>query len=293
MIRVHTPLRISLFGGGSDYHDFFRIYGGSVLTTAISVYAVTTRSDDGIITQTCPLQGCGLGSSAALIVGRLQAQLPSLPTMELAKAAIAIEQKQHLCGWQDQIIAAFGGFRWIRFNRHDCKDGPITMDPPPFRLNVPANSKRLAALNDRLLLFDTSVRRSGVTQPTPDTMANHRRREWMRDTAIHHAGNLLPARLSDTDGLDDIGAALHDCWMMKREIGASSSAIDAIYERGRAAGAVGGKLCGNGGGGAMLFYVTPERRSDVLAALSDLKHVTFQFESRGSTVTSDLAALHF
>jgi D-glycero-alpha-D-manno-heptose-7-phosphate kinase len=66
--------------------------------------------------------------------------------------------------------------------------------------------------------------------------------------------------------------------------GVSSAYFDEIYERGRAAGAVGGKLLGAGGGGFFLFYVEPERRQAVLDALRDLRQLDFQLERQGTRI---------
>lgn len=38
MIITQTPLRISFLGGGTDFPDFFKKYGGCVVTTAIDKY---------------------------------------------------------------------------------------------------------------------------------------------------------------------------------------------------------------------------------------------------------------
>ena len=73
---------------------------------------------------------------------------------------------------------------------------------------------------------------------------------------------------------------------MKRQTGAkiSTDSIDALYERGIKAGALGGKLLGAGGGGFLLFYVTPDKQKDVIRAMSDLMHVPFAFENGGTRV---------
>jgi D-glycero-alpha-D-manno-heptose-7-phosphate kinase len=64
----------------------------------------------------------------------------------------------------------------------------------------------------------------------------------------------------------------------------SSSNIDEIYEAGRRAGALGGKLLGAGGGGFMLFYAKPELQPKIKKALKGLLHVPFYFEHIGSQV---------
>ena len=44
MIIVRTPLRISFFGGGTDFPEFFSENGGAVLGTAIDKYIYHTVS---------------------------------------------------------------------------------------------------------------------------------------------------------------------------------------------------------------------------------------------------------
>ena len=73
---------------------------------------------------------------------------------------------------------------------------------------------------------------------------------------------------------------LDESWRLKRRTGSkvSTTQIDALYEAGLRAGALGGKLLGAGGGGFLLFYVQEERRQAVKAALKDLLRVPFAFE---------------
>ena len=50
------------------------------------------------------------------------------------------------------------------------------------------------------------------------------------------------------------------------------------------AGALGGKLCGAGGGGFLLFVVEPECQDSVRAALSDLEEESVRHEGHGSQI---------
>jgi D-glycero-alpha-D-manno-heptose-7-phosphate kinase len=72
------------------------------------------------------------------------------------------------------------------------------------------------------------------------------------------------------------GQALHRGWELKRKLASniSNEQIDLSYDRAMAAGAEGGKLCGAGGGGFLMFVVRPENRERVREALSDLRHVS-------------------
>jgi D-glycero-alpha-D-manno-heptose-7-phosphate kinase len=58
--------------------------------------------------------------------------------------------------------------------------------------------------------------------------------------------------------------------------------VDDIYARARAAGALGGKLLGAGGGGFMLFFVSRERQEPVLKALEELLVVPIELERSGT-----------
>jgi D-glycero-alpha-D-manno-heptose-7-phosphate kinase len=91
--------------------------------------------------------------------------------------------------------------------------------------------------------------------------------------------------LQGTRNIADIGQMLHETWMLKRSLThkISNSIIDDIYNSARRLGAIGGKLLGAGGGGFILFFVSPEDRQHVEERLG-LLHVPFGFEFRGSHI---------
>jgi D-glycero-alpha-D-manno-heptose-7-phosphate kinase len=86
--------------------------------------------------------------------------------------------------------------------------------------------------------------------------------------------------------LDDIGRLLHEGWTLKRSLsdGVTTDAIDAIYEAGLSAGAVGGKLLGAGGGGFMLLFAEPARHNAIRKALGEFLDIPFQFENKGTHI---------
>ena len=85
--------------------------------------------------------------------------------------------------------------------------------------------------------------------------------------------------------LRELGELLHQSWRIKRELAdsVSNSQIDEIYEAGRDAGAIGGKLLGAGGGGFMVFLVEPEKREQVRERLKMI-HVNIGFDNDGSKI---------
>ena len=86
--------------------------------------------------------------------------------------------------------------------------------------------------------------------------------------------------------LRELGELLHEFWRIKRELAdsVSNNQIDEIYEAGRAAGAIGGKLLGAGGGGFMVFFVEPDKREQVRERLKNLIHVNVGFDNDGSKI---------
>ena len=86
--------------------------------------------------------------------------------------------------------------------------------------------------------------------------------------------------------LDDFGRLLDTTWQLKRGKSnvVATDEINALYEKGIKAGALGGKLLGAGGGGFLVFYVQPEYQAAVKEAMSDLLYIPFRFEEGGTRV---------
>lgn len=86
-----------------------------------------------------------------------------------------------------------------------------------------------------------------------------------------------------------MGELMHESWRLKRAMGShvSTPAIDAIYERGRQAGALGGKLLGAGGGGFVLFFVAPSDSQRFQAAMRPLLRVPIGLAAPGCRLIVD------
>jgi D-glycero-alpha-D-manno-heptose-7-phosphate kinase len=81
-----------------------------------------------------------------------------------------------------------------------------------------------------------------------------------------------------------IGELMHRNWELKRRSapGTSTDEIDALYDKARALGALGGKLLGAGGGGFFLLCAPEEARGPLRSALAEYREVPFRFAARGS-----------
>jgi len=86
--------------------------------------------------------------------------------------------------------------------------------------------------------------------------------------------------------VDEWGSEMDRAWKIKKTFagGVSNPEIDAMYDAAMNSGALGGKILGAGGGGFMLLYVPEEKQDTVRKALSNYRQVPFAFESAGSQI---------
>jgi D-glycero-alpha-D-manno-heptose-7-phosphate kinase len=323
MIITRTPLRISFFGGGTDYPVWFNENGGAVLSTAIDKYCYITcrrlppffdyRSRisyskvenvaDNEAIEHPSVKGClqflkiragveihhvadlpartGLGTSSAFTVGLLLGLYALQDRMRdkhtLAQDAIYVEQEllREAVGAQDQVIAAYGGFNRINFHRN----GTFDVNP------LLAPRARITELQDHMVLFFTGFARtaSEVAQTQiKETPKRHAELATMFQMVAEAEAIVAGANRQ----INEFGSLLHESWKLKKSLTdkISNTHIDEIYAAGIEAGAIGGKLLGAGGGGFMLFFVSPDRRKALIERLNKLLCVPFSFPARGSHV---------
>ena len=322
MIITRTPFRVSFAGGGSDLPSYYRRHGGAVVSTAISKYMYVTvnkRFDDTIrisytrteiVDRPDDLQhdivraalrkvgidrgveistiadipaGTGLGSSSTLTVGLLHAlhayaqRFAGAERLAEEACEIEIDTLGKPIGKQDQYAAAFGGMNYIRFNSDDS----VVIEP------IVCTSATRRHLKDCLLLFYT-----GLTRKSEQILSEQKTKTEKGDadnylsSLVELAEELRNALCHDEPAA--VGDILHRAWLVKREIvsGISDPQIDRWYEEARAAGAIGGKLLGAGGGGFLLLYCEPERQRALRGRMAEigLREVEFTFEGQGSRI---------
>jgi D-glycero-alpha-D-manno-heptose-7-phosphate kinase len=320
MIITQTPLRISLFGGGTDFPDYFLQEGGCVLTTAIDkyIYVVLKNRFDRKIrvsyTKTeivdsvdelqhelireslrasgidygveivtladIPSEGSGLGSSSTLTVGTILALTSFLgglgATPFLATLACSIERDilQKPIGYQDQYIAAYGGFQYLTFGT----DGSVKSTP------VSLGRDALWTLNDNLLLFYTGTLRKAESILAEQQASIPAHLLQLRE--LKQIAKYVYHEICSHNNMDIVGEFLHQSWEIKKRLSSNitNPTIDSIYETARLAGALGGKLCGAGGGGFLLLYVPYENQPAVRQALHPLQELPFNINAPGSKV---------
>ena len=321
MIITKTPFRMSFFGGGTDMEEYFREHSGAVLSTTFDKYCyVTVRhlprffdysselsysrmervtAVDDIqhpairnamkmldmhelrLTYEADLPArSGLGTSSSFAVGMLNAfhSLKGAYADKRRLADEAIYLERVLCaedgGWQDQIAASFGGFNRIDFSANGYAVRPLIISP-----------QRKETLNNNLMMFFTGFTRFSSEVQKANAAGKQDKWEQLKQMyqLVDQAERVLTDKNSD---LDEFGQLLDYTWKLKRQTGSavSTEEIDRLYAKGIAAGAIGGKLLGAGGGGFLVFYVPQEKQEMVRRAMSDLLYIPFRFENGGTQV---------
>jgi D-glycero-alpha-D-manno-heptose-7-phosphate kinase len=314
-------MRMSFVGGGSDLPAFYREEMGAVLSTSIDkyMYICVNKKFDGRIRISysrteevdqrkdidhplvrnamelvgidggveiasmadIPSKGSGLGSSSAYTVGVLNAlhtfQNQHVSKEQLAREAciVEIDRCGSPIGKQDQFAAAFGGMNLIQFS----SDESVSVDP------VVCPPSLLQRMEDSILVFFTGRTRSASEILSSQSVAMQMagRRALMRrmvELAFEMKKQL------EAGSLEHIGAMLDENWHLKAQLaaGITDSQIDDWYAKGKANGALGGKLLGAGNGGFIMFYAPMEMHTQITNALSMLELVKFRFDRTGTQI---------
>lgn len=319
MIITQTPLRISLFGGGTDFPDYYLNEGGCVLSTAIDKYIyviIKERFDDKIrvgytrtelvdhideldhdLVREClrktgidkrieistmgdiPSEGSGLGSSSTVTVGLLNAMYNYLGTPTDHETLARQACEIEIDTLGNPIGVQDQYIAAYGSQRFIHFRQSGTVDVENLRFDA----EQLRYLNQNLLLFFTNITRRSETI-LDEQVANITNRLEMlgklKELAFH-------ARTCLKDGeFDELGYLLDQSWAYKRQLASrvSNSIIDDLYSSAKKAGALGGKIAGAGGGGFLLLYCQPAKQDAVRAVLSSLPELSFRLECDGSKV---------
>jgi D-glycero-alpha-D-manno-heptose-7-phosphate kinase len=323
MVITCTPLRISFFGGGTDYPVWYRQHGGAVLATAINKCCYITcrrlppffeyhsrvsyskvenvRRNDAI--EHPSVRGClqFLGIEEGVEVHHV-ADLPartglgtsSAFTVGLLLGLHALQDrmrdkhalaKEAIHVEQELLQEAVGAQDQVSAAYGGFNRINFHSDDSIEVKRVLTAPERLAELEQHLALYFTGFARTASEIAQEQVRITPQREQELRAMLqlVDEAEGIVT---NPHRSLDDFGRLLHQGWQIKRSLTQkiTNANIDGIYEAGLSAGALGGKLLGAGGGGFMLFFVPPERRQALRERLKKLLCVPFSFSNRGSHV---------
>jgi len=319
LIIVQTPLRISFFGGGTDFRAFFMQEGGCVLSSAIDKYIFVTikkrfdsklrigytqtemvdevdqihhelireslritRIDRGVEITTMgdiPSEGSGLGSSSTVTVGALHAMYAYMGEMVSAERLA-----REACAIEIETLKKPIGIQ----DQYIAAYGGFRFfeffpDGTVSVERVRLSPETERALNSNFMLFFTGVSRdsSSVLREQVNNLKD-------RLSELREIKDMArEARCAiEKENFEALGVLLHQSWELKKRLAGtiSNERINEMYETARRAGAIGGKIAGAGGGGFLLLYVPFEHQNRVRMALHGLQELPFRLEADGTKV---------
>ena len=323
MIITRTPLRISFFGGGTDYPVWYREHGGSVLSVAINKYClITVRGLPPFFHFNYRIR-CYLNEEVeALEEIKHPSVRECLRFMKITRGVEIVHSadlpsRSGLGSSSSFTVGLLNALYTLMYKmptKRELALNAIHIEQNLIQENVGSQDqtvaafgglnridfgcpqhilvrpvilppKKLSSLCDHLLLFYT-----GFSRTASDVAAEQIKRTLDKKAELRKMVELLEEAmqvlLAESASLDDFGRLLHEQWLIKRSITEliSSQRIDEIYATGLKAGALGGKLLGAGGGGFILFFVRPEHHAKVRESLKSLLHVPFSFDYVGSQI---------
>jgi D-glycero-alpha-D-manno-heptose-7-phosphate kinase len=323
MIISRAPVRISFFGGGTDYPEFFRQKGGAVLATAVDKYSYVTASPflshlfdysirvsyrqaefvktvDEIqhnVYREC-LKLCGLTKDIEL---HNVADLPAFTGLG-SSSAFTVSLLHALHSFRGEFLSPLElAYEAIHVERNLLKDNVGCQDQTlaavggfnliEFRTEkdivvrrVPLSQARLHELEQHLFIVF-----SGVKRKASDVVAKQLKRVGQNHAtlkAMHAMVYEGYELLTSQRPLRQFGELLHRAWEAKRSLdgGVSTQEIDEFYQRGLSAGAWGGKLLGAGGGGFILFFAPPKAHAKLKKVFAGQQVLQVKINAPGSQI---------
>lgn len=321
MIISKTPVRMSFFGGGTDFPDFFREYGGAVISTTFDKYChVNVKEIPDVFDFKTVLSYARIERVNSVDEIQHPAIRNAMKWLGLEKIALNYDadlpSKTGLgtsSSFSVGMLNAFYTMLGIEKTKRELADDAIHLErvlcaeeggiqdqiAAAFggfnRIDFGAHGytvtpvgisdERKEMLNGNLMMFFTGLSRFSfeIQQSTKTAMGSKTAELLEMLGMVDIAEKIL---IDPSANLDDFGRLLNETWLLKRSISKkiSSDYIDECYAKAIRAGALGGKLLGAGGGGCLLFYVTEEKRQSVRNALSDMHEIKFRFENEGTQI---------
>jgi D-glycero-alpha-D-manno-heptose-7-phosphate kinase len=323
MIISRTPFRVSFFGGGTDYPDWYREHGGSVISTTINKYCyVSCRYLPPFFDYKFRMRYYQREETQTISEIKHPSMRECLDFMQIKEGTEIVHNAdvpaQSGLGSSSTftvgLLHALYALKHLMPTKRDLALNALHVEQQRIQENVGSQDQTAAAFGGlnrinfggiqeiavqplmispeknkqfevHLMLFFTGFSRTASEIAIEQIKRiSHKTAYFKRMMELVDEVAMLIQ--NGKDNINEIGKLLHEQWMMKRELSpiVSNTKLDEMYEAGVKAGAEGGKLLGAGGGGCMLFFVKPENQPKVKEALKDLLHIPFRFDHLGSQI---------
>ena len=323
MIISKTPFRISFFGGGTDYPEWYHENGGSVLATTIDKYCyISCRHLPPFFEHKHRIVYSKIESVKTTeeiqhpVVRAVLSNLSITDGLEIHHDA-DLPARSGLgssSSFTVGLINVLNALKGLQISKQDLAKQATYIEQEVLKETVGNQDQILAAfggfnridfhpddsfnispviinkdlveqLQSHMLLFFTGLSRfsSDIARDKVSNFTNRFQELTQIKEMVDEGMSILQ---SPSTPIMDLGKLMHESWKLKRSLSVkvSTPKIDEIYEAGIKAGATGGKILGAGGGGFILFFAEPKNHKKILERLKNLVHVAFHFDDVGSKI---------
>ena len=323
MIITKTPYRISFFGGGTDYPDWYQEHGGAVLATTIDKYCYIS----------CRVLPQFFEHKHRIVYSNIE-NINSIDEIKHPAVRNILKWKKISQGLEIHhdgdlparsglgssssftvgLLQALDALDGCMQSKYELAETAIHIEQDLIKENVGSQDQVSAAfgglnkidflkndsfsvspvilkknrkkeLESHLILFFTGVTRiaSNIAEAQINNLKNKKEELFRMKEMVDEAIHIL---INEQDPIEEFGSLLHQNWKYKQTLSdkITTPKINEIYENALSAGAIGGKILGAGGGGFILFFAKPEKHKIIKKRLNNLVHVPFNFEESGSQV---------
>ena len=321
MIITKTPYRISFFGGGSDYPEWYNKNGGMVLSTTIDKYIyiscrflpkffnhkyrivwskIENVKDISQIKHNAVkklLQHLKIKEGLEI---HYDGDLPARSGMGSSSCfAVGLTKALYKIKNQDltkKILAK----KTIEFEQKIMKEVVGSQDQTiasyggfnkiifnknnNIQVKKLSSNKNIKELNKNLVLIYTGISR------TAHKIANTYVKKLTKSKK-KHIEKIMSYVTDDMEILrsgdvDDFGRLLNISWKEKKKLSKfiTNNKIDQLYNEAINYGALGGKLLGAGGGGFLLLYMRRKNAEKFLKKYNKIINIPFNFTNEGSQI---------
>jgi D-glycero-alpha-D-manno-heptose-7-phosphate kinase len=321
MIITKTPYRISFFGGGSDYPEWFNKYYGEVISTTINKYLyiscrelphffkhkfriVYSKIENVKTIHEIKHNGVKQLLNYLKVKNGLEihydGDLPSRSGMGSSSCFIvgllnALSKSQNR-----QLNKKKLANMSIEIERNIMRENVglqdqiaasyggfnrIRFEKNNYKVNKIICSKSFKDdLNKKLFLLYTGKSRTAekITRSYTNKLSQNKKKNVKKILDFVDQAK----RIIKQNNSDDFGYLLNETWYQKRELSklVSNTKIDYLYKKGISNGALGGKLLGAGGGGFLLFYVNSNKKKNFLKSFENNVIVPIELSNIGSEI---------
>ena len=320
MIITKTPYRISFFGGGSDYPNWFNKFTGQVLSTTINKHIYITcrflpkffkhkyrivwskienvknlneiehESVKGLLKYYKINQGVEIHYDGDL-PARSGMGSSSCFSVGLIKAINALNEKKitnielakKAIFFEQKVMGETVGSQ-DQVSASIGGFNKITFKKNNINVKKIKKVENIKKLERNLLLIYTGINRTAhKIASTYASKLSSVKKDYITKICEHVSEG---EKLLNTGKIDDFGKLLNNAWYLKKKLSSSisNSKIDDLYNLAIKYGALGGKLLGAGGGGFLLLYMPIKFRKKFFINNKKLINIPFNFTNEGAQV---------